>query len=94
MGHLKCWRRVGDGPFHKWETPGDELEGRWAGTHEGRYGPRKPESGRNRTPGADIVWAGLNAACTNLNLDRVLGESKLRNMFWRQATPVATSVES
>jgi hypothetical protein len=39
MGSLRRWRRIGDGQFHKWETPGDELEGRWAGTHEGRYGP-------------------------------------------------------
>ena len=39
MSSLKRWRQVGQGKFHKWETPGDELEGIWQGRHEGRYGP-------------------------------------------------------
>ena len=39
MSSLKRWRRVGEGQFHKWETPGDELQGVWRGTHEGRFGP-------------------------------------------------------
>ncbi len=39
MSSLKRWRRVGQGQFHKWETPGDELEGTWQGSHEGRFGP-------------------------------------------------------
>jgi hypothetical protein len=39
MSNLKRWRRMGQGQFHKWETPGDELEGAWQGSHEGRYGP-------------------------------------------------------
>ena len=39
MGSLKRWRQIGQGQFHKWETPGDELEGVWQGTHDGRYGP-------------------------------------------------------
>jgi len=38
MGSLKRWRQIGQGQFHKWETPGDELEGAWQGSHEGRYG--------------------------------------------------------
>ncbi len=39
MANLKRWRQIGQGQFHKWETPGDELEGVWHGTHDGRYGP-------------------------------------------------------
>ena len=39
MASLRRWRQIGQGEFHKWETPGDELEGRWRGLHEGRYGP-------------------------------------------------------
>ena len=39
MTNLKRWRQIGQGQFHKWETPGDELEGAWQGSHEGRYGP-------------------------------------------------------
>jgi len=39
MTNLKRWRQIGHGIFHKWETPGDELEGRWNGSHDGRYGP-------------------------------------------------------
>ena len=39
MASLKRWRQIGQGQFHKWETPGDELEGVWQGTHDGRYGP-------------------------------------------------------
>jgi hypothetical protein len=39
MTNLRRWRQIGQGAFHKWETPGDELEGRWNGPHDGRYGP-------------------------------------------------------
>src|SRR5262245_18566275 len=39
MSSLKRWRRVGEGQFHKWETPGDEVQGVWRGAHEGRFGP-------------------------------------------------------
>ncbi len=39
MANLKRWRQIGQGEFHKWETPGDELEGVWHGAHDGRYGP-------------------------------------------------------
>jgi len=39
MANLRRWRQIGQGVFHKWETPGDELEGRWQGPHDGRYGP-------------------------------------------------------
>ena len=38
MSSLKRWRQVGQGQFHKWETPGEELEGAWQGSREGRYG--------------------------------------------------------
>ena len=39
MGSLKRWRQIGQGQFHKWEALGDELEGTWQGTQEGRFGP-------------------------------------------------------
>ncbi len=39
MSSLKRWRQIGQAQFHKWETPGDELEGTWRGMHDGRYGP-------------------------------------------------------
>ena len=39
MASLKRWRQIGQGEFHRWETPGDELEGVWQGAHDGRYGP-------------------------------------------------------
>ncbi len=39
MSSLKRWRQIGQGQFHKWETLGDELEGAWQGSHEGRFGP-------------------------------------------------------
>jgi hypothetical protein len=38
MSSLKRWRQVGQGQFHKWETPGQELEGTWRGMHDGRFG--------------------------------------------------------
>jgi hypothetical protein len=39
MSSLKRWRQIGQGRFHKWETPGQELEGTWQGQHDGQYGP-------------------------------------------------------
>ncbi len=39
MGSLKRWRQIGQGQFHKWETPGEELEGAWQGQHPGLFGP-------------------------------------------------------
>jgi hypothetical protein len=39
MASLKRWRQIGQGQFHKWETPGEELEGTWRGMHDGRFGP-------------------------------------------------------
>ena len=38
MGSLRRWRQVGQGQFQKWETPGQEIEGTWQGSHEGRFG--------------------------------------------------------
>src|SRR5437016_1805222 len=35
MASLKRWRQIGQGEFHKWETPGDELEGVWHGAQAG-----------------------------------------------------------
>ncbi len=39
MSSLKRWRRIGEGQFHKWDKPGDQLEGTWRGAHDGRFGP-------------------------------------------------------
>jgi hypothetical protein len=39
MASLKRWRQIGQGQFHKWDAPGEELEGIWRGDHDGRYGP-------------------------------------------------------
>jgi hypothetical protein len=39
MSSLKRWRQIGQGQFHKWETPGEEFEGTWRGMHDGRFGP-------------------------------------------------------
>src|SRR5438046_9442030 len=39
MATWKRWRQIEPGQFHKWEDPGDDLEGRWHGPHDGRYGP-------------------------------------------------------
>ena len=39
MTSLKRWRQIGQGRFHKWDSPGDELEGTWQGSYEGRFGP-------------------------------------------------------
>src|SRR5262249_2106459 len=39
MSSLKRWRQIGQGQFHKWETPGEEFEGTWRGIHDGRFGP-------------------------------------------------------
>jgi len=47
MTSLKRWRQIGQGQFHKWETPGDELEGVWQGPHDGRYGPLGTVETRN-----------------------------------------------
>jgi hypothetical protein len=38
MSSLKRWRRLKQGQFHKWDTPGDQIQGIWQGAHEGRYG--------------------------------------------------------
>jgi len=39
MSSFKRWRQVGQRQFRKWEQPGEEFEGTWRGTHEGRFGP-------------------------------------------------------
>jgi hypothetical protein len=39
MTSLKRWRQIGQGEFHKWDSPGEELEGTWRGMHDGRFGP-------------------------------------------------------
>ena len=38
MSSLKRWRRVSQGQFHRWETPGDAFQGVWRGIREGRFG--------------------------------------------------------
>jgi hypothetical protein len=39
MSSLKRWRQIGQGQFHKWETPGEAFEGTWRGMQDGRFGP-------------------------------------------------------
>ena len=57
MASLKRWRQLGQGQFHKWETPGEEIEGMWRGPHEGRFGPL----GTVETPHGPVVFP-LHAA--------------------------------
>jgi len=38
MSSLKRWRRVSQGQFHRWETPGDAFQGIWRGIRDGRFG--------------------------------------------------------
>jgi len=38
MSSLKRWRRVSQGRFHRWETPGEVFQGVWCGIREGRFG--------------------------------------------------------
>ena len=38
MSSLKRWRRIGQGQFHRWETPGDAFQGVWRGIRDGRFG--------------------------------------------------------
>jgi len=38
MSSLKRWRRVSQGRFHRWETPGDAFQGVWRGIRDGRFG--------------------------------------------------------
>ncbi len=52
MASLKRWRQIGQGQFHKWDTPGDELQGVWEGPHDGRYGPL----GTIETPGGLVSF--------------------------------------
>jgi hypothetical protein len=52
MASLKRWRQIGQGQFHKWDTPGDELQGVWQGAHDGRYGPL----GTVETPGGLVAF--------------------------------------
>ena len=39
MSSLKRWRRVSQGQFHRWETPGGAFQGIWRGIRDGRFGP-------------------------------------------------------
>src|SRR5262249_60683528 len=38
MSSLKRWRRVSQGQFHRWETPGDAFQGVRRGIRDGRFG--------------------------------------------------------
>src|SRR2546422_3891809 len=38
MSSLKRWRRVSQGQFHRWETPGHAFQGVWRGIRDGRFG--------------------------------------------------------
>ena len=39
MTSHKRWVQMGQGAFLKWETAGQELEGHWGGTSDGKFGP-------------------------------------------------------
>lgn len=74
MSNLKRWRQIGQGQFHKWETPGDELEGSWQGTHEGRYGPL----GTLETTGGLVNFPQHAALRERLKYVRVGAEVRIR----------------
>jgi hypothetical protein len=74
MSSLKRWRQIGQGQFHKWETLGDELEGSWQGTHEGRFGPLG-----NLETSAGLVTFPFHAALLGrLNYVRIGAEVRIR----------------
>ena len=39
MSSTKRWVQMGQGAFLKWETSGQEVEGRWRGSSDGKFGP-------------------------------------------------------
>ena len=39
MGNHKRWVQRGGGDFYKWTEPGQELEGKWRGGRDGKFGP-------------------------------------------------------
>src|SRR5262245_56956362 len=74
MTSLRRWRQIGHGQFDKWETPGDELEGRWRGQNDGRYGPL----GSVETPGGFVSFP-LHAAL----FDRLKGVQQGQDVLIR-----------
>src|SRR5437899_1814575 len=38
MSSLKRWRRIGQGQFHRWQTPGDAVQGLWRALGDGGVG--------------------------------------------------------
>jgi hypothetical protein len=74
MSSLKRWRQIGQGQFHKWETPGEEFEGTWRGTHDGRFGPL----GTLETPESLITFPLHAALLERLKLVREGSEVLIR----------------
>jgi hypothetical protein len=74
MSSLKRWRQVGQGQFHKWETPGEEFEGIWRGMHDGRFGPL----GTLETPDGLITFPMHAALLERLTLVREGAEVLIR----------------
>ena len=71
---LKRWRQIGQGQFHKWETPGEEFEGTWRGLHDGRFGPL----GTLVTPGGLVTFPLHAALLERLKLVREGAEVLIR----------------
>jgi hypothetical protein len=74
MASLKRWRQIGQGLFHKWETPGEEFEGTWRGMHDGRFGPL----GTLETPEGLITFPLHAALLERLKLVRESAEVLIR----------------
>jgi hypothetical protein len=74
MSSLRRWRQIGQGQFHRWETPGEEFEGTWRGTHDGRFGPL----GTLETPEGLISFPLHAALLERLNLVREGAEVLIR----------------
>jgi hypothetical protein len=74
MSSLKRWRQIGQGQFHKWETPGEEFQGTWRGMHDGRFGPL----GSLETPEGSITFPLHAALLERLKLVRDGGEVLIR----------------
>jgi hypothetical protein len=74
MTSLKRWRQIGQGQFHKWETPGEEFEGTWRGMHDGRFGPL----GTLETPDGLVTFPAHAALLERLKLVREGAEVLIR----------------
>ncbi len=74
------WRTVGERPvsYHKFEEPGDVIEGIWRGTSTGKYGL----NGRLDVDGSDVLFT-LSAGLRDL--EQVELGTRVRITFQRWA---------